>query len=180
MLCLFTCLLVVVGYMVWQVRYTSPATPIKRAGTAVPTAPDVARLKPVLSRKVPVISSDLRMITTVEQLPNDCTEAIQRQVLPSGSRFEIANPGDPFQQADSISHSLPFRRLEFGAENPHRCLVLFQHGGTMYPRYCLVAVDRDKGVLDWIGETRRQVKSKNELFFLLSDPKLWNAEEPNC
>ena len=108
-------------------------------------------------------------MTLAEKIAPDCRSTFDSSfahnlgAAASSKEIELANPGQMFQSSDALIEGAPFRRLEFAGLGTGRCFVYYQHGGTMYPRFCLAVMDNANGKMLWVGEARKQARNLDQL-----------------
>jgi hypothetical protein len=108
-------------------------------------------------------------ISTTSALSRECDSIFQSAFVnlrvsgPQSERVEFSGPGEPFQDSDIITPGRRFRRLIFFGQGKDRCLIYYQHGGVMYPRFCLVVIDEKDKKIIWAGEERREARNLSEL-----------------
>lgn len=102
-----------------------------------------------------LLSGNYSLVFRFRDLSEGCKTGYLSSFTPgeSGkiSSADIADPGSPFQSSDALVEGLPYRRLIFAGQRSDRCFIYYQHGGTMYPRWCLAVLDESSREPLWIG-----------------------------
>ena len=102
-----------------------------------------------------LLSGNYSLVFRFRDLSEECKTGFLSSFTPgeSGkiSSADIADPESPFQSSDALVEGLPYRRLIFAGQGSGRCFIYYQHGGTMYPRWCLAVLDESNRKPLWIG-----------------------------
>jgi hypothetical protein len=122
-----------------------------------------------------ILEGSFRISTLSQNITSECDSTLQSafgrfaaNAKQPQERVEFAAPSQPFQDTDDLKAALPFRRLLFTGEGSGRCFIYYQHGGVMYPRFCLVVIDEVNKRLIWAGEARKEAHNLSELRTMLS------------
>jgi hypothetical protein len=109
-----------------------------------------------------LLDGDFTIVDRVEGITEGCRDvfegsfvALSGSAVPS-TRVEIVNPGPEFETTDVIRGGLPLRRLEFAGLNKDRCFLFYEHGGAMYPRFCLAVMNTTTRKVLWVGEASKK------------------------
>jgi len=125
-------------------------------------------------------------VDRVQEIPDRCRSPFDASFVRNsrtggGSpRIEIADPDQPFQFADAIQPGLPFRQLVLAGLGPSTCFIYYQHGGAMYPSFCLAVMQYGKERVAWVGEARRKANGLRELRLQLSGGEFESTGTPTC
>lgn len=132
-----------------------------------------------------LLDSEFKLVNQVSQIPQNCISSFDSSFTnaegaPAGARVQLADPGQPFQYSDAIVPGLPFRRLLFAGIAPESCFVYYQHGGVMYPSYCLVVSDKSSTHAIWVGESRKRANNLQDLRSMLVRSEFSDTAGPVC
>ncbi len=119
-----------------------------------------------------LLDGGFNTVNLFEKISLNCMSAFESSFVSSSgaarnSKIELANPGKIFQSSDALIEGAPFRRLEFAGMGTSSCFIYYQHGGTMYPRFCLAIMNNDNQKMLWVGETRKQAHNLDQLRHML-------------
>lgn len=133
-----------------------------------------------------LLDANFALVNQVSQIPESCVSPFDSSFTNAeGTRPQnkivMADPGKPFQYSDAIVPGLPFRRLVFAGTGPNRCFIYYQHGGAMYPSYCLAIMDTSSSSnVVWVGESRKEADTVRELRSMLSGGEFSDTAGPVC
>jgi hypothetical protein len=84
-----------------------------------------------------ILDGDFEIVTSVHRLSEPVRSAFA--VLAREFRFEMANPGQDFQETDVITNNgLPLRRLIFAGISGGKCFLHYERGGRGHSYYVVV------------------------------------------
>ncbi|MBZ5700713.1 MAG: hypothetical protein LAN84_02570 [Acidobacteriia bacterium] len=138
------------------------------------------------SLRVRLLDGEFSVLPAVNEIPQDCRSTFNSAftyphvTTAESKKIELANPDEMFQDSDALVPGLPFRRLVFAGARSDRCFIYYQHGGTMYPRFCLAVMDNIHGKMLWVGESRKQARHLEELRLMLLRNDFLGTTEPTC
>lgn len=120
-----------------------------------------------------------------EELPTDCRSTFEVALFPRISSRDshedlLANPGEVFQSSDALIKGAPFRRLEFAGLRSNKCFIYYQNGGTMYPRFCVVVIDRETLKILWAAQARKKAQDLDQLREMILNGEFSDAAGPVC
>jgi hypothetical protein len=149
---------------------------------------DVALARKSASKSVRdhLLDGDFRVVNQIEAVPVPWGAVFDSSFsFPGGTgsrrnKVGMADPGQPFQASDSLRPGLPFRRLIFAGFNAERAFIYYQHGGRMYPSYCLAVMDGDTKGMVWVGEARKEARNLGELRIMVSQGLFDDSPGPGC
>jgi hypothetical protein len=102
-----------------------------------------------------LFANDFTLVNRFRNLSDSCRTGFLSSftITKSGqlSNADIADSGEPFQFSDALVPGLPFRRLVFAGEHSGKCFIYYQHGGKMYPEWCLAVIDESRKEPLWVG-----------------------------
>jgi hypothetical protein len=133
-----------------------------------------------------LLDGDFKVVNHVQAIPQTWRSIFDSSFvdihgLPTkGARVEMADPGQPFQSSDALVPGLPFRRLVLAGLSSQKCFIYYQHGGSMYPSYCLAVMDYGSNSMIWVGESRKVARSLSDLRFMLSRGLFEDTGGPGC
>ena len=152
--------------------------------------PDNVRLRAAASLPETVsdhlLDGDFTTVREMKLITGGCREIFESSfvsvpgTVPSPQPALMADPGQAFEATDAIQGGLPFRRLEFATLGKGRCAIYYQHGGAMYPRFCLAVMSTKDRKMLLVGETHEHVRNLAGLRGLLSRDKSLNVDDPSC
>ena len=121
-----------------------------------------------------LLDGSFSVVRLRENITGDCRSVFESSFINDDKKkatnlttTKLANPGQVFQSSDALIQGAPFRRLEFAGETIGRCFIYYQHGGVMYPRFCLVVIDTRSQRAIWVGEARKRAKELYQLRSML-------------
>lgn len=113
-----------------------------------------------------VLVGEYRMLRRVADIP-----AAVRNAL-GGASFEMAEPGEPFQETDVVSRGrrLPSRRLIFAGCSAAKCFVHYEKGGRGHGYFVVVfSLDSSGGATRrWAGVGGRAALDVSQLRSMVS------------
>ena len=133
-------------------------------------------------REEHLLDGKFAIATQYEKIPENCKSPFNSSFLKSEGEglIPMANPGEPFEFADAIAPGLPFRQLLFGGTGPDSCFIYYQHGGAMYPRYCMAVMRYSEPKAIWVGDTSAKVRNVDALRRLLRNGTFHTNVGPEC
>jgi hypothetical protein len=151
---LVLCAMFVAGWGFWM-KYRIPEklpTPQEESPEQRPLLATVAASE---SGRQNLIAYDFGLVNRFRDFSNGCRTGFLSSftAVKSGklSSADIADPGELFQDSDALVQGLPYRRLILGGQRSDRCFIYYQHGGTMYARWCLAVIDESSEKPLWVG-----------------------------
>ena len=139
---------------IW-IKYRSPEKLPAHREDQPKTRPLLATVAASGVNRESLLSGDYSLFFRFRDLSEECKTGFLSSFIPGEagkiSSADIADPGSPFQSSDALVEGLPYRRLIFAGQKPGRCFIYYQHGGTMYPRWCLAVLDESNRKPLWIG-----------------------------
>jgi hypothetical protein len=178
-----------IGYMALRNTAKEKTLPEFGVGEAVHEFPDSVflRTKPIAdSLRAHLLDEDFKIVSHTEAIPQtwrsifDSSFVDIHGLATNGARVEMADPGQRFQSSDALVPGLPFRRLVFAGLSPQKSFIYYQHGGSMYPSYCLAVMDYGSKSMVWVGESRNVARSLSDLRFMLSRGLFEDTGGPGC
>jgi len=133
-----------------------------------------------------LLDGSFKLVTLAEKIAPDCSSTFDSsfahasRAAATPKEIELANPGQKFKSSDALIEGAPFRRLEFAGLETGRCFIYYQHGGTMYPRFCLAVMDNANGKMLWAGEARKQARNLDQLRKMLLRGDFTDTSGPVC
>jgi hypothetical protein len=133
-----------------------------------------------------LLAGNFMIVRRTQDIPESCREIFDSSFVEAdgamrkGARVAIANPSEPFQSSDKLMPGRPFRRLLFAGLGSQTCLIYYQHGGGMTPRYCLAVMGYETASTLWVGESRKGARSLDDLRHLLSRHLFDDTGGPAC
>jgi hypothetical protein len=139
---------------IW-IKYRSPEQLPAHREDQPKTRPLLATVAASGVNRESLLSGNYSPVVRFRDLSEECKTGFLSSFIPgeSGkiSSADIADPGSLFQSSDAPVEGLPYRRLIFAGQGAGRCFIYYQHGGTMYPRWCLAVLDESNRKPVWIG-----------------------------
>ena len=133
-----------------------------------------------------LLDGDFKIVNHVQAMPEPWRSIFDSSFVDihgsatKGAGVEMADPGQPFQSSDALVPGVPFRRLVFAGLGAQRGFIYYQHGGSMYPSYCLAVMDYGSKSMLWVGESRKVARNLSELRFMVSHGLFEDAGGPGC
>jgi hypothetical protein len=133
-----------------------------------------------------LLEGSFSIVKLAEKIAPDCRSTFDSSfahspgAAASSKEIELANPGQMFQLSDALIEGAPFRRLEFSGLGTGRCFVYYQHGGSMYPWFCLAVMDNANGKMLWVGEARKKARNLDQLRKMLLRRDFMDTSGPVC
>jgi len=127
-----------------------------------------------------LLDGNFDVVRITDKIANNCRYTFDSSVAPGSGAIELANPGQIFQFSDALIKDAPYRRLEFAGSAPNRCFLYYQHGGTMYPRFCLAVMDNSNRKILWVGVARKRAANVQELREMLLREDFDDKSGPEC
>src|SRR5260370_1311878 len=150
---------------------------------------DVVSLSPNLTSGTDtshLLTADFKIVNQMAEITQGCREIFESSFTTpvgapaSAGQLAVADPGHDFESTDAIRGGLPFRRLEFGGLGGSRCFIYYQHGGAMYPRFCLAVIDTEHTKTLWVGEARERARDLEQLRGMLLHGDFDDKRRPEC
>lgn len=153
---------------------TLPPIKVRRTTAKFPDSVSLSRRSVDPSIRDHLLDGDFRVVNRWHAIPEKWRSTFGSSFVSSegatvrGDAIDMADPDQPFQVSDSIVPGLSFRRLVFAGLSPKRAFIYYQHGGSMYPAYCLAVMDAGTSGDLWVGEARRASRNLEDLRSMLS------------
>jgi hypothetical protein len=116
-----------------------------------------------------MLDGDFKIVTQVNIIPEAWRSIFDSSFVEiDGSpakrtRVELADPGMPIQEGDSVVPGLPFRRLILAGFGAQRGFIYYLHGGGVPHYSCLAVMDGESRRMLWVGRSRKIVRSLEDL-----------------
>lgn len=129
---------------------------------------------------------DFRITKKLRDIPEPCFSPFESSFIRTSAtdstaeKVEIADPGQPFQFSDALTPGLPFRRLVLAGLGANSCFIYYQHGGRMYPSYCLAVMAYGHQPKVWVGQSRKEAATVEELRAMLRREEFTVTAGPVC
>jgi len=127
-----------------------------------------------------VLDGSFTIIRLTGEIAKGCRDIFDSSFVPGSGPIELADPGELFQFSDALIEGAPFRRLEFAGMAPNKCFIYYQHGGTMYPRFCLALMDNSNRKMLWVGVAAKHAANVQELRKMLLRGDFADNNGPTC
>ncbi|HET6844377.1 MAG TPA: hypothetical protein VFK06_22245 [Candidatus Angelobacter sp.] len=128
-----------------------------------------------------LLDGTFTLVTFSQSIAQGCRAVFDASFTPAISTdIELANPGNMFQSSDAFIQGAPFRRLVFAGQRTGRCFIYYQHGGTMYPRFCLAVMDDEHQGMLWAGETSKEGHTLEQLRIMLRQGDFMDKTGATC
>jgi hypothetical protein len=163
--------------------------PPKRSRLQAEDPPDHVRLKTVSLPEAAsrhLLDGDFTIVKQMERTTGGCRDIFESSFdsfsgkVASREQVVIADPGHAFEASDEIQGGLPFRRLEFAGLSKSGCFIYYQHGGSMFPRFCLAVMDNEHRKMLLVGEARKQARDFDQLRVMLLRGDFIDTTGPTC
>jgi hypothetical protein len=121
----------------------------------------------------------------VSEINGDCMSAFESSFVKTdgtalSGKVDVADPGQPFQFSDALAEGLPFRQLVLAGMGSKSCFIYYQHGGRMYPSYCLAVMDLGMKKAVWVGESNKKAGTIEELRSELRRRQFSDSTDAGC
>lgn len=166
-----------------------PPVPEQGALRTLPPEPDQFHLRTTSAPRAVrshLLAGNFKLVDRVAQIDDACRDVFFGSFVsgtgaaPSAGEVSLADPGQPFQSSDDLVPGVPFRRLVLAGVGPNSCFIYYQHGGSMYPRFCLAVIDRAQKKVVWLGESSKEARSIGELRRMLLSQQFCDSRCPDC
>jgi hypothetical protein len=148
------CAVAVAGWGLWM-KYKVPEKLPTPQDDYPETRPLLATVAASGSARQSLLANDFTLVNRFRDLSDGCRVGFLSSftTTKSGklSSADIADPGELFQESDALVAGLRFRRLVFAGEQSGKCFIYYQHGGKMYPQWCLAVIDESSKKPLWVG-----------------------------
>jgi hypothetical protein len=152
-------------------------------GTAVDPEPEHLKTVAATAGAEDLLKANFRVMSREEDIRPNCRLPFNSSFSRTSgmnSNVELADPGEEFQFSDAITPGLPFRQIIFGGIGATRCFIYYQHGGRMFPSYCLAVMDYQQPKAIWVGESRRRAEDLEKLRLLLLQGQFETSGDAPC
>jgi hypothetical protein len=118
-------------------------------GTAIPN--ESVRFHATLSaqEKQHVLDGSCSVIASTKAMPQSLRNGFAK--VTREQKFELADPGDKFQETDVIvTRGLPWRRLVFAGSCGERWFIHYEHGGFAHSNAVLIFAVDGQGAMQFV------------------------------